>query len=30
LLENTWEIWREAAPWLLVGLVLAGILKAWC
>jgi uncharacterized membrane protein YraQ (UPF0718 family) len=29
LLENTWEIWREAAPWLLVGLVLAGILKAW-
>ncbi len=29
LLENAWEIWLEAAPWLLVGLVAAGILKTW-
>jgi uncharacterized protein len=27
LLENAWKIWLEAAPWLLVGLVAAGILK---
>lgn len=29
LIENAWEIWVEAAPWLLVGLVAAGILKIW-
>jgi uncharacterized membrane protein YraQ (UPF0718 family) len=27
LIENAWKIWLEAAPWLLVGLVAAGILK---
>ena len=29
LINNAWEIWIEAAPWLLVGLVVAGILKTW-
>lgn len=28
-LQNAWHIWLEAAPWLLVGLVVAGILKLW-
>lgn len=27
LIENAWKIWLEAAPWLLVGLVAAGLLK---
>lgn len=29
LIMNIWKIWLEAAPWLLVGLVAAGILKTW-
>ena len=29
LLRNAWEIWVEAATWLLVGLVAAGVLKTW-
>ena len=29
MIENAWEIWLEAAPWLLVGLMAAGILKTW-
>ena len=29
LIENAWKIWLEAAPWLLVGLVVAGVLKTW-
>ena len=29
LVANAWEIWLEAAPWLLVGLVAAAILKTW-
>lgn len=29
LLENVGKTWLEVAPWLLVGLVLAGLLKRW-
>lgn len=29
LAKNTWDIWVEAAPWLLVGLLVAGILRGW-
>ncbi len=29
LTRNTWNIWVEAAPWLLVGLLVAGILRGW-
>jgi len=29
LARNTWNIWVEAAPWLLVGLLVAGILRGW-
>jgi uncharacterized membrane protein YraQ (UPF0718 family) len=29
LLENLLQLYLEAAPWLLLGLVLAGLLKAW-
>ncbi len=29
LLENTWTIWLEVAPWLLGGLILAGVLKVF-
>lgn len=28
-LKNTWTIWQEIAPWLLAGLVLAGVLKVF-
>ena len=28
-ITNTWEIWLDVAPWLLVGLFLAGMLKLW-
>lgn len=27
--KTFWSIWIEAAPWLLVGLVMAGLLKSW-
>lgn len=27
--ENFWSIWIEAAPWLFLGLIVAGLLKAW-
>ena len=29
LLHNTWTIWLEVAPWLLGGLILAGVLKVF-
>ncbi|MDH3583262.1 MAG: SO_0444 family Cu/Zn efflux transporter [Phycisphaerae bacterium] len=29
LAQNTWGVWLDAAPWLLFGLVVAGLLKAW-
>jgi uncharacterized membrane protein YraQ (UPF0718 family) len=29
LIKSAWEIWLEAAPWLLVGLLVAAILKTW-
>jgi len=28
-LKNIWMIWLEAAPWLLFGLIIAGLIKAW-
>lgn len=28
-LENLWSLYLDAAPWLLLGLVVAGLLKAW-
>lgn len=28
-LFNVWTLWVEAAPWLLVGLILAGMMKVW-
>ena len=27
--EQAWTIWVEAAPWLLVGIIAAGLLKVW-
>jgi uncharacterized membrane protein YraQ (UPF0718 family) len=29
LLQNTLELYLDAAPWLLLGLIIAGLLKAW-
>ena len=28
-LANFWLVWTEAAPWLMVGLIVSGLLKAW-
>jgi uncharacterized membrane protein YraQ (UPF0718 family) len=28
-LKNIWDVWLEAAPWLLFGLVIAGFLRIW-
>jgi len=28
-LDNFWAVWIEAAPWLFVGLIVAGLVKAW-
>lgn len=28
-LENFWELFLDAAPWLVLGLVVAGLIKAW-
>ncbi|MGA7800685.1 MAG: SO_0444 family Cu/Zn efflux transporter [Gammaproteobacteria bacterium] len=29
ILDNTWTLFLEAAPWLMVGLIAAGLIKAW-
>lgn len=29
LIENTWTLYLEAAPWVMVGLLSAGLIKAW-
>ncbi|HKJ88594.1 MAG TPA: SO_0444 family Cu/Zn efflux transporter [Gammaproteobacteria bacterium] len=29
ILTNTWHLFLEAAPWLLLGLLVAGLVKAW-
>lgn len=29
LMENTWTLYLEAAPWIMVGLLSAGLIRAW-
>ncbi len=29
LMENTWTLYLEAAPWIMVGLLSAGVIRAW-